>query len=190
MPVSAERTAEGPTNSMKPQPIRRRTRIKIIEFLMRHPLALVDTNRKRTGAWRPNKGSASLRFCGQQKFMDLSTLHIENDLQTCLDSCLQCLVACELCAAACFEQEDSQQMTRCIQLGRICADLCSLAARAIARKSDFVRQACALCALACRSCGKECARHSHSEQCKRCAAACRRCEKACQRIAAETAQTA
>ena len=62
MPVSAERTAEGPTNSMKPQPIRRRTRIKIIEFLMRHPLALVDTNRKRTGAWRPNKGSASLRF--------------------------------------------------------------------------------------------------------------------------------
>jgi hypothetical protein len=136
------------------------------------------------------QGARFLRFCGQQKFMNPFALRIENDLQTCLDSCLQCLVSCELCATACLEQEDSQAMTRCIQLDRICADLCSLAARAIARRSDFVRQACALCALACRSCGKECAKHSHSEHCKRCAAACRRCEKGCQRIAAATPQTA
>jgi len=84
------------------------------------------------------------------------------------------------CATACLEQEHSQAMTRCIQLDRICADLCSLAARAIARRSDFVRQACALCALACQSCGKECAKRFHSERCKRCAPGCRRCKKACQ----------
>jgi len=105
-----------------------------------------------------------------------STLRIENDLQTCLDSCLQCLVACELCATACLEEEDSKAMTRCIRLNRICAELCALTARAIALRSDLMRQVCALCVLACWSCGKECAKHSHADYCKRCAAACRRCE--------------
>jgi len=52
--------------------------------------------------------------------MNPSTLRLENDLQTCLDSCLQCLVACELCATACLEEEDSQAVTRCIQLARLC----------------------------------------------------------------------
>jgi hypothetical protein len=121
--------------------------------------------------------------------MNSSTLRIENDLQICLDSCLQCLVACELCATACLEGEDPKAMTRCIQLDRICADLCALTAREIARKSDLMRQVCALCVLACRSCGRECAKHSHADHCKRCALACRRCEKECQKMAVEISQT-
>jgi len=121
--------------------------------------------------------------------MDLATLRIENDLQTCIDSCLQCLVACELCATACLEDEDSQAMTRCARLNRICADLCELTARVIARRSDLMRQVCALCVLACWSCGEECARHSHVDPCKRCAAACRRCEKECQKVATGSSET-
>jgi hypothetical protein len=120
--------------------------------------------------------------------MNSSTLGIENDLQICLDSCLQCLVACELCATACLEGHP-KGMTRCIQLDRICADLCALPAREIARKSDLMRQVCALCVLACRSCGRGCAKHSHADHCKRCAAACRRCEKECQKIAADISHT-
>jgi hypothetical protein len=117
--------------------------------------------------------------------MNPATLRIENDLQTCIDSCLQCLVVCELCATACLEDEDSQAMTRCVRLNRICAALCELTARVIARRSDLMRQVCALCVLACRSCAKECARHPHVDYCERCAAACRRCEKECQKIAAD-----
>jgi hypothetical protein len=109
--------------------------------------------------------------------MDGSTLRIENDLRVCVDSCLQCLVACELCATACLERADSKAMTRCIQLALICADLCALTAREITRRSDLMLEVCALCVLASRSCGSECARHSDTDHCKRCATACRRCEK-------------
>src|SRR6516165_8299865 len=125
-------------------------------------------------------GSIS-RLTPNRNFMDHSTLLIQNDIQAPLDSCLQCLVTCELCVAACLDQENSEAMNRCIQFCRICADLCALTAREIARKSILMRQVCALCVLACWSCGEECARHSHVDPCKRCAAACRRCEKECQK---------
>ena len=166
----------------------RSPQFKLISYsgILRHRLMRTASAR---GCLAPGIGCQPFAFLRQINFMNSSTLRIENNLQTCLDSCLQCLVACELCATACLEEENSQAMIRCIQLDRICADLCALAARAIARRSDLVSQVCALCVLACRSCSKECARHSHSDHCKRCAAACRRCEKECQKIAAGTSQT-
>jgi len=133
-------------------------------------------------------GSIS-RLTANRNFMNHSTLRIQNDIQAPLDSCLQCLVACELCVAACLDQENSEAMNRCIQFCRICADLCALTAREIARKSILMRQVCALCVLACWSCGEECARHSHVDPCKRCAAACRRCEKECQKVATGSSKT-
>lgn len=101
--------------------------------------------------------------------------------QHCIDACLACLQACEHCAASCLQEDDVKMMARCIELDRSCADLCTLAAREMARGSDFAERVCQLCAEVCDACGAECGRHK-MDHCQRCAEACRACAKACREM--------
>ena len=90
--------------------------------------------------------------------------------------------ACERCATSCLGEADVHMMTRCIEINRSCADFCSLAAREMARGSEFAAQICALCAEICDACGAECAKHG-ADQCERCAEACRTCAESCRDMA-------
>ena len=76
-----------------------------------------------------------------------------------------------------------KMMSRCIALDRSCADICALAAREMARGSDFVARVCAICAEICQACGDECARHE-MDHCQECAKACHRCAEECRKMAA------
>lgn len=91
---------------------------------------------------------------------------------------MNCTAACEYCAHACLQEKEVNNMSRCIALDHDCADICTLAARLLSRRSDIGMQYLLICEEICRSCADECSKHDH-DHCKRCAEACRNCAEAC-----------
>ena len=101
----------------------------------------------------------------------------------CIEACNACAVACNHCAAACLQEPDVKMMVRCIATDMDCAQMCALAAAAMARNSDHAKAICALCADICQACGDECAKHD-MDHCQQCAKACHRCAEECRKMAA------
>ena len=103
----------------------------------------------------------------------------------CIEACVACLVACEMCSSACLGENDVKMMVECIRLDRDCADACDAALRAMARGGPLAAELCRACADACDRCAAECEKHaSHMEHCRVCAEACRACAAACRKMAA------
>jgi hypothetical protein len=107
---------------------------------------------------------------------------MHQDYASCIEACNACAAACDHCATACLKEPDVAMMAECIRVDIDCAALCRLAAGYMARSSEFVHEACRLCAAICEACARECGKHHH-EHCQACARACRRCADECNRIA-------
>lgn len=110
-------------------------------------------------------------------------------LVRCIDACLECAQVCTACADACLAEEDVEELVRCIALNLNCGDVCETTARMLSRPTAFdellVRTLLESCALACKTCGEECARHAeHHEHCRICAESCRACEQSCRDLLA------
>jgi hypothetical protein len=103
---------------------------------------------------------------------------------SCIEACNDCAAACNHCATACLQEPDVKLMARCIALDMECADVCRLAAAAMARGDKHVQAICGLCADVCQTCGDECAKHK-PDHCKACAQACHRCADECRRMAGQ-----
>ncbi|KEI00922.1 four-helix bundle copper-binding protein [Clostridium botulinum] len=101
--------------------------------------------------------------------------------QTCIDICLECSEVCEWCSNCCLNEPDPKAMVCCIKLDSDCADMCTLAAKFMARDSQFAKQLCSLCAQICKCCGEECAKHPN-DHCKNCANICNRCATECENM--------
>jgi hypothetical protein len=101
----------------------------------------------------------------------------------CIEACNSCAVACNHCAASCLQEQDVKMMARCIALDLDCAQICALAAAAMARGSEHAKAICGLCADICQSCADECAKHA-MEHCQQCAKACLQCALECRKMAA------
>jgi hypothetical protein len=86
-----------------------------------------------------------------------------------------------MCAAACLQEQDVKMMARCIALDIDCAQLCRLAAGAMARGSEVAQVICAACAQVCDMCAEECAKHP-MQHCQDCANSCRRCAAECRNM--------
>ena len=91
---------------------------------------------------------------------------------------IECVAACEGCAAACLEESDVKSCARCIELTRDCAGLCKLAARLLIRDSENARSLLLVCAEACKLTAVGCAVH-YNAHCQICATYCKACEQAC-----------
>ena len=98
-----------------------------------------------------------------------------------IEACYRCAKACDRCATACLREDEPKALADCVALDLDCADVCRLAAAAMARGSEWVAAICELCAGLCDACGRECARHDH-EHCRLCAIACERCAEECRRV--------
>ncbi len=109
-------------------------------------------------------------------------LNISEAARQCIQDCFECARACENCATACLGEDMVGMMVECIRADRDCADLCSLCARFLMRKSDLATELCRLCAMACDLCGEECASHEQ-DHCQLCAQACRQCAISCRKVA-------
>ena len=102
----------------------------------------------------------------------------------CIKECYACAQVCTSCADACLAEESVAGLRQCIRLDLDCADLCATAGRLATRHTGgislLVVEILNACALACRLCADECARHAEQmEHCRLCAEACNRCEEAC-----------
>lgn len=102
----------------------------------------------------------------------------------CIEACYDCAQTCVSCADACLAEDTVQQLRQCIRLNLDCADVCAatgaLATRRTGGNEPLLKTMLEACALACRACGEECARHAQMhEHCAICAEACRRCEQLC-----------
>jgi hypothetical protein len=106
------------------------------------------------------------------------------EFHACLEACVECWLACEMCSDACLGEENVSMMVRCIRLDRECAEMCQAAARAMVRGSEMVAAICRACAELCEACAAECESHSHHDHCRICAEACRRCAQECRAMAA------
>ncbi|HEU5122858.1 MAG TPA: four-helix bundle copper-binding protein [Verrucomicrobiae bacterium] len=102
--------------------------------------------------------------------------------RSCIEACNECAATCEHCASACLQEHDVKMMTRCINLDRDCARICSIAVGFMASGSQFAEDICRVCAEICRACGEECRRHQVGH-CQDCADACERCAEECEKMA-------
>lgn len=108
----------------------------------------------------------------------------------CIEECLDCAQVCTSCADACLGEDKVSELRQCIRLNMDCADVCmataTIATRRTGTNEQLIQQMLDVCAMACRMCGEECAKHAQMHQhCKVCAEACRSCEDAC-RVAGGT----
>jgi hypothetical protein len=114
---------------------------------------------------------------------------VNEPLVRCIEACFDCAQACTSCADACMAEDMVAELRQCIRLNLDCADVCTatgaLASRRTGGNELLLRTVLEACALACRLCGEECARHaSQHEHCRICAEACRSCESLCRDSAA------
>jgi uncharacterized protein DUF326 len=102
---------------------------------------------------------------------------------------LACSETCTACADACLSEDMVTELAKCIRTCMDCADICDTTARVLTRHTGYdaniSRTLLEACAMACQTCGDECARHADMhEHCRICAEACRRCEQACRDLLA------
>jgi hypothetical protein len=103
----------------------------------------------------------------------------------CARACADCMLACEECGHHCARlvaeghKEHHHEHVRTAATCLDCADVCSAAAKIVARGGPFARTICQACVKTCEDCGKECAKVPDDEHMKRCADECQRCAKAC-----------
>ncbi|WBB65239.1 four-helix bundle copper-binding protein [Micromonospora sp. WMMD812] len=110
-------------------------------------------------------------------------------LAAVIDTINACAQACTACADACLSEDMVVELTKCVRSDLDCADICTTTARVLSRHTGYdanvTRSMLEACAIACRSCGDECARHADRHpHCRVCAEACRDCERACQDLLA------
>jgi hypothetical protein len=110
-------------------------------------------------------------------------------LAATIDALIECSEACTACADACLSEGMVAELTKCIRTNLDCADICGTTARVLSRHTGYdanvSRTLLEACAMVCKSCGDECARHADvHEHCRICAEACRRCDQACRELLA------
>ena len=107
----------------------------------------------------------------------------------CAAACDACQRECDGCANHCTDllargHGEHGGHAETLRTCQDCADICSAAARIVARRGVFSADICRACADACAKCAEHCERHGQQDEVmKRCAEECRRCEEACRQMA-------
>ncbi len=88
----------------------------------------------------------------------------------------RCMTACGKCINECLTSMDPSRQ-KMIRLAWDCMEVCSMAARYVARGSRFTNELLTLCSQMCKACEVECrsvmgADHSCAEVCHECHLAC------------------
>lgn len=102
----------------------------------------------------------------------------------------ECIVNCMTCHRICVEtlQHCLQQGGRHAAADHIgdltdCAQICSVSADFMARRSDLHAHVCGVCAEACERCASSCENVNDSAEMQRCVDACRACAESCRHMA-------
>ena len=106
---------------------------------------------------------------------------LSQDLQNCIDECLQCYQTCVREAMNhCLEKGGKHVEPTHFRLMMNCAEICRTAANFMLSGSDFHPRICAACAELCDACAQSCEQVGEMEDCMQ---ACRRCAQSCRQMA-------
>jgi hypothetical protein len=116
--------------------------------------------------------------------------HKAKMFEECAAACSDCQRSCDSCAAHCARlmQHGHKEHASILATCQDCGDICSAAARIVARGGPFSTLVCRACADACARCAKECDKFPDDKHMTACAAECRKCEKACKEMLDHPAQ--
>ncbi len=102
-------------------------------------------------------------------------------LEQCAGVCAETASWCERCAAHCLTMGGEHQGLEHQRMLRDAADACAFASRLVDRDSEFLGEACRVCAAVCRHCAESCERLGEGDPVmERCAEMCRVCEQVCE----------
>lgn len=102
---------------------------------------------------------------------------ITQNMQNCIDECLQCYQTCTREAMNhCLEAGGKHVEPKHFRLMMTCSDICRTAADFMLSGSDLHSIICAACAQVCEACAQSCEQVGDMEDCVQ---ACRRCAQSC-----------
>jgi hypothetical protein len=106
---------------------------------------------------------------------------LSDETRAAIAACLECHQLCHaMLMTHCIETGGAHVRPQHVRLMTDCAAMCRLTADAMARKSQFHRQLCALCAEVCEACADSC---DALDGMAACAKTCRLCAQACRHMA-------
>jgi hypothetical protein len=107
---------------------------------------------------------------------------METPREACLEACRACIEACSRLVSESRLDESGEDLERCVELGRECADTCLVMTELVAAESPQAAPFGHFCATLCRLCARECQRHD-PDWCLACADACEACAELCGSVA-------
>lgn len=108
-----------------------------------------------------------------------------DEMQQCINHCLECHRACEQLIPYCLEKGGMHAERNHIQILSTCADICRTSAHFMMWNSELHGRVCGVCADACLKCAEDCERMSDDQMMKMCADICRQCAESCQKMATQ-----
>lgn len=112
------------------------------------------------------------------------TNHQSQEMQQCIDNCLNCHSICLQTVGHCLEMGGNHAEAAHIRMLLDCAEICQTSANFMLRNSTFHPQVCGVCAEICEQCAVDCERFGTDAMMQQCAQSCRRCAESCRRMAA------
>jgi hypothetical protein len=107
---------------------------------------------------------------------------VNQDMETCIDSCLACYRRClQTAANHCLEAGGEHVAPEHFRLMMACAEICRTAAHTMMIGVPQHTRVCGACAELCAACADSCEGMDGMEDC---AATCRRCAESCRKMAA------
>jgi hypothetical protein len=107
---------------------------------------------------------------------------IDQKYQQCMDQCYECAIVCENCGSEMIRESGMKDMIRCIELTRVCAEVCRTAITIMSQSSQFAEQFCILCAEICQECSDECGKYKYKDHCQQCSEVCYECAQSCREL--------
>lgn len=105
------------------------------------------------------------------------------EMQQCINNCLDCHGTCSNIAVYCLEQGGHYAQASHIKLLLDCAEICQTSANFMLRSSTFHARTCGVCAEICDRCAQECEQMGNDASMNHCAEVCRRCATSCRQMA-------
>ena len=109
--------------------------------------------------------------------------HGADELQECIEGCLNCHAACTMAAQHCLAEGGELGDIDMVGVLLDCAEICQTSANFMLRGSPYHPVTCAACAEVCRVCEEACRNFSDDEQLRDCAETCASCAEHCEHMA-------
>lgn len=108
---------------------------------------------------------------------------MNDEIQQCIKSCMECSQECMKTMMQCLEKGGDHAEPSHIKQLLDCAEICKLSASFMARDSIYAIRLCDLCAEICDGCAESCEAMADDEDMRKCAEVCRKCAEHCRNMA-------